>query len=73
MRGRRCIVSRSKKTNPLDCDLCYIEKHRRECAESDRDAALSAMWGMICCASELRESVRKFAYYQPELQAKDGF
>jgi hypothetical protein len=41
-------------------------------AQRDRDAALSAMWGMICCASELRESVRKFAYYDGGKETDNG-
>ena len=27
------------------------------CLVDDRDAALAAMWGMICCATELRRSL----------------
>lgn len=35
----------------------HAEKERCQRAEQDRDAALAAMWGMICCATELRRSL----------------
>ena len=52
-------------SNPAQRQRAYLAVVHEQLskAEAERDAALSAMWGMICCASELRESVRKFAYF----------